>query len=430
MDYTKIPRNLIYRDRKGLNEFIEGNNLNAVIVDNMQDVDVLMMDDFEARALTCLNAAYYICTLILMEEHPEWRIPFFIDYPRKLEKYHTDKFQIVILSLVVIFLEHLDEQWQQNHERIIERIKTHIDDSTLYSGTIDTHGSQFTAEKLDYIFQSLVSGTNQDFILSDKDFAPRNILDEDISVLDIVEWSEYSIETLKKTQTPSRKNKAIDSLLYRLDKIGTTLDLQFENKRKELKGVLEYFVKPAIIVTPLVCESLKQSAIKKRQSETKEQTELQLSVDDISGEMRVELAKAHKRIKELERQLEKTEALKAENERLQNDLEAFKTRDGKVRMTANQAAIFVQTVCHHLGGLPNDKKKLAPILESFWGYTHYTAEKALGGGAKQDVANEIASKFEETSPKLARLIREFPNEFDKLRKEKLKANNDNKVKKD
>ena len=162
----------------------------------------------------------------------------------------------------------------------------------------------------------------------------------------------------------------------------------------------------------------------------KEQTEQQPSVDDTSGKMRVELAKAHNRIKELERQLKKTEALKAENERLQNDLEAFKTRDGKVRMTSSQAAIFVQTVCNHLGGLPNDKKKLAPILESLWGYTHYTAEKALGGEARQDVANETASIFEETSPKLARLIKEFPNEFDKLRKEKLKANNDNKVKKD
>lgn len=162
----------------------------------------------------------------------------------------------------------------------------------------------------------------------------------------------------------------------------------------------------------------------------KEQTEQQPSVDDNSGKMRVELAKAHNRIKELERQLEKIEALKAENERLQNDLEAFKTRDGKVRMTSSQAAIFVQTVCNYLGGLPNDKKKLAPILESLWGYTHYTAEKALGGEARQDVANETASIFEETSPKLARLIKEFPNEFDKLRKEKLKANNDNKVKKD
>lgn len=114
--------------------------------------------------------------------------------------------------------------------------------------------------------------------------------------------------------------------------------------------------------------------------------------------------------------------------RLKNDLEAFKTQNGKTRMTASQAAMFLLTVCHHLGKLPNDKKKLTPILEQGWDFTETTASRALGSKPSQKVADEAASIFESVSPKLARLIKEFPQTFEAIRINKLKANNEKKVK--
>ena len=113
--------------------------------------------------------------------------------------------------------------------------------------------------------------------------------------------------------------------------------------------------------------------------------------------------------------------------RLKNDLEAFKTQNGKNRMTASQAAMFLLTVCHNLGKLPNDKKKLTPILERVWNFTEATASRALGSKPSQDVADETASIFESVSPKLARLIKEFPQTFEAIRLSKLKANNDKKL---
>jgi hypothetical protein len=124
---------------------------------------------------------------------------------------------------------------------------------------------------------------------------------------------------------------------------------------------------------------------------------------------------------------EETTKLKVEINRLNNDLKAFRTQDGKNRMTASQAAIFIQTACHHLGGLPNDKKTLSPILQWGWGFTEHTSRRALGGEAQPIVAEKTAQLFDNISPKMARLIREFPKTFDKLRKEKLKANNDKKL---
>ena len=124
---------------------------------------------------------------------------------------------------------------------------------------------------------------------------------------------------------------------------------------------------------------------------------------------------------------EDTNKMKVEIARLKNDLEAFQTQDGKNKMTASQAAMFILTVCHHIGSLPNDKKALSPILQWGWGFTKHTSQRALGGEAQPDVAVKTAQLFDDISPKMARLIREFPETFDKLRKEKLKANNDKKL---
>lgn len=125
---------------------------------------------------------------------------------------------------------------------------------------------------------------------------------------------------------------------------------------------------------------------------------------------------------------DEVDKLKASIARLENDLEAFNTQDGKNRMTASQAAIFILTVCHHLGGLPNDKKALSPILQWGWGFSESTSERALGAEAQQSVADKTAQFVESFSPKLGRLIREFPDTFNELRKQKLKDNNDKKVK--
>ena len=101
----------------------------------------------------------------------------------------------------------------------------------------------------------------------------------------------------------------------------------------------------------------------------------------------------------------------------------------KLTLTASEAALLMMTVCHEIGGLPNDKKMLHPLLTQCWGFTEQTASRALGLKPQQDTANRLAQVFEDVSPKLARLIKDFPDKFEKLKLEKLKANNERKVKK-
>ena len=126
---------------------------------------------------------------------------------------------------------------------------------------------------------------------------------------------------------------------------------------------------------------------------------------------------------------EESAELRARIEELENDLDALIARDKKSMMTASQAAIFLLTVCHNLGGIPNDKKKLSPILQRGWGFSEATAERALGAKATKEAAERVAALFRDISPKLERLINEFPDEFDRIKNQKLRDNNERKVKK-
>ena len=80
--------------------------------------------------------------------------------------------------------------------------------------------------------------------------------------------------------------------------------------------------------------------------------------------------------------------LETENARLKSELKTLQAQSGKTGLTASQAALLMLTVCHNMGNLPNDKKKLSPVLESLWGFTEATAKRALGAKPTAEVAEK------------------------------------------
>lgn len=118
--------------------------------------------------------------------------------------------------------------------------------------------------------------------------------------------------------------------------------------------------------------------------------------------------------------------LYTENEQLKKEVEALKSNKDEYSnkgIPANQAAVLVQMICHNLGGLPNNIKSLSPVLSFLWGFSESTAERVLGEKLKQETAEKVATIFNDVSPKIRRLLIDFPQEYDNLRKEKLKNNN-------
>jgi hypothetical protein len=55
MDLTKIPRELIYRERRSLEDFAAENEVNALFIDNMLNTIYFGSADAKDRALRCFN---------------------------------------------------------------------------------------------------------------------------------------------------------------------------------------------------------------------------------------------------------------------------------------------------------------------------------------------------------------------------------------
>lgn len=111
MDYTTVPRSLIYRERRSLEEFgiYEEDCIMRPLSDAIFDFDFIRAPNAEERARWCMNNAFYICTMFLLERDPKWRYDQYkrIATPEK-NGFPTD-LHFVTLSLVGLLLSRLEE---------------------------------------------------------------------------------------------------------------------------------------------------------------------------------------------------------------------------------------------------------------------------------------------------------------------------------
>lgn len=111
--------------------------------------------------------------------------------------------------------------------------------------------------------------------------------------------------------------------------------------------------------------------------------------------------------------------LKAELAKAQADIEAYE-QQGK-GVSAAKHALLLTTLCHHLGGLPqNGRQSLSYILQKLYGYTESTAEKALKQKVTQKDADALAKLFHGISPRVGNTIKGMPKLLEELNNERLR----------
>ena len=172
MDYTKVPRALIYRDKKNLDDFIEANELNAALIKNMADIEDLLNSDFEQYALTCMNVAYYICTIFMLEKHPVWRLSTIDSYICRLNLHPVEEYKKIIFSIVYLMLKHYNKNWQDNNRDLLEKIYVCIYPefkNVRVRLQVSIEGSPKD------IMETLNTKLPANFVLPDDEFAPRII---------------------------------------------------------------------------------------------------------------------------------------------------------------------------------------------------------------------------------------------------------------
>ncbi len=111
MDYTTVPRSLIYRERRSMEEFgaYEEKSITRPLAEAMLRMDFIQYSDSENRALWCMNTAFYICTMVLLEKDPRWRISKYKSIAMPKWNYKSEAFLFLTLSLAVLLLSRLED---------------------------------------------------------------------------------------------------------------------------------------------------------------------------------------------------------------------------------------------------------------------------------------------------------------------------------
>ena len=167
MDYTKLPRELIYKERKDLEEFADGEETNFIIIDNMLSNLFFDGPDGKERALKCLNTAYYICTLILLcKKRPEWDFNYYCEIANCTYDNHKDLInQGFTLSLVYLYLTHT--YYDAQCPKLLNILKDYIDSHSLDFSLYDIY-------PFSYALKTISKGLSNDFHIAEE-FNPRRI---------------------------------------------------------------------------------------------------------------------------------------------------------------------------------------------------------------------------------------------------------------
>lgn len=343
MEYTKLPRILIYRERRKLNEFIQHNELTEIIIDNMQNIGVLMIDNFEQRALTCLNTAYYICTLMMLEDKPTWRWPEYREFAFCNEPYHKETYQAITLSVVAILLKHYNEQWRQKHEKFINRIEDFVKESKNVYIQLGLSSSIITTEHHDIIYNSLESGIYKDLMTPDHTFTPRDLRDEEIGGSVLGERIEYVTENIKNLQGKDLQLETISSVRERIKKYLSYIKKEEDRSSMYYMQNSSFYLKNAIDTLAKLEEDVRNcpeeglssankknnKGVKERYGErelAKENSQLRQQFDILSTQVKENTEITNSLQNELEAEKRKRQSSDEKNKELQKELKKTKKK--------------------------------------------------------------------------------------------------------
>lgn len=213
MDYTKVPRALIYKDRNDLKGFgvQTPDTMNNILFKILKQQALMGVSGAREVALRCFNNAYYVCTLILLEakDFPELRISDYVDKILEIEKDkgHVDEVCLVSMAMTCQLLEKYDKKRYGRDSDVWNAINYRCTHYQWYH-------SSATA-----IFHNMISCEYRITIpLSNTEFAPRDIIEviENCSERDLQVYAEYICERLALLKDPSQRMHGADMAIARI----------------------------------------------------------------------------------------------------------------------------------------------------------------------------------------------------------------------
>lgn len=341
MDYTDIPRSLIYKDRASLNDFgvqIPG-TINNYLFTQMRKLTLLRCGNAKDIALQCFNNAYYICTLIQLDEYPDLSMD---KYEMKLLEveipFRGDVYQ-ASMALVCVLLAAYDDKYKQKDNLLIESIH-HWTSSNKWTGS-DSRKS----------FDDIIKTCNTDsFFLHQSEFSPRDIIEviETFRVRDLQDYAIYICERLAHLENSRLRMHGADMVLARLRDYQRELCKEMDYNPKK-----DCFKYPDQEGMPIIRDLQLEEQVRNNYQKSKEAIYFYMEHYPKEGNIHNEpqtsvaltpvvdnslVAENEKLTQQLERCVNQVHELKKENAELKNKLAEFMepveelTAEQKVRM--------------------------------------------------------------------------------------------------
>ena len=412
MDYTKVPRFLIYQRRTDLNDFgvKTPGTLNNRLFTQMRKMPLLRCGDAREIALRCFNNAYYICTLTQLEEFPDLCNDRYeaLLYPAKIP-WPKDVYQ-ASMAMVCVLLAAYDDKYKQQDEPLIASIR-HWTSHNKWMGDL-SHAS----------FEGIFEACSADGVSLPPDvFAPRDIVEliDSDEALDneyiFAKHIEYVVEALTHVSDARRRTYGADLLQAKLKDY-----FKFINNSDEFH---EYVDDVPLVQSALDYLNAHRAFIDKCIAPTPVGTKVApVAHADVSERASVpenvqqEISQLKKQIAELTEQLKEAEQTITQlQERVADYAAKYDPVDIKKKkfpaMTGKQHVILYLSFLAYVGRLPNARENLSWEVSFMSSCNESSCKDYLKRGITDRECEKLAANFNETTPFVANIIKELPGKI-------------------
>lgn len=449
MDYTKI-RQLIYRERKNLDEFDilndDKSKITPFLYDRLIHIDYLHPKHkyTNEEILRILNDVFFYHTLFFMDDNP---LAHYADYqqisnPDNSSGIFSKNRQWVEMAIAYVILNRFNGvEWfreKKSHARFFDFIKEEIEKHRrAYMYSMLTAGEEATIE--DKIINTITSDCEgRHFVM---------IINEDFPLRDIQEIID-SRESLQNCLLAGGELRGVVDMLCMDNKQKMQLIDRLLEPEKEHYRVFDSTIRAAYrslyeLKSELTGEPLpEQLPFEKASICTPPMMATPPSFQDYQKENKADdrdarIAELKKEVGTLKEELSKFQYYSVSDNQNQQLIEAHNTieelslavesyKDQCKGLSAPEAAILLTAICFELNQIPaNGREGLAPIIEFCWGKSASTAAEALRRKVTKESADKLANRFEGLTPKLSRIIRELPQKLEEMKIERLNQINPN-----
>ncbi len=358
MDYTKFPRQLIYRDRTDMNEFdVEKTGTSdGWFLDNLKKRPFILKTEKAADyALRIFNDAHYICTLFFLQDHEELYFAKYLSIAAHDEddEIWTQHGMPATMALVYnLMLPHSREFGEKEYKNPYEKFRKYI---WRHFWSDEKSALDENDDFFDLVQDTLYPNT------SGYEFEPISIYDiiKKVPAQIIAEGIDYV-----RGDIIGRVEPVLLLKLYRKLKTADNENDTIRDAITATEGAMRDFG----LTVPGDTDTL---------------------IEDEEKGFEIILLK--KRVKELEQEVEEQKEFK---ERQQN-------RHG---INKHLVAVLGQKLAPKLGITVSNKKNLAPVLSQLFGWGERKLEQEMSQPIKNEDELALANIFGPLSPELARYI--------------------------